>query len=44
MDPRTLEIYPGDDRSFTLYEDDGETTVRTASFRVFERCAKRLVA
>jgi alpha-glucosidase len=26
LDPLTLEIYRGADRSFTLYEDDGETT------------------
>jgi alpha-glucosidase (family GH31 glycosyl hydrolase) len=26
LDPLTLAIYPGDDRSLTLYEDDGETT------------------
>jgi alpha-glucosidase len=25
LDPLTLEIYPGADRSMTLYEDDGET-------------------
>jgi alpha-glucosidase len=25
LDPLTIEIYPGADRSFTLYEDDGET-------------------
>jgi alpha-glucosidase len=25
LDPLTLEIYPGHDRSFTLYEDDGES-------------------
>jgi alpha-glucosidase len=26
LDPLTLAIYPGGDRSLTLYEDDGETT------------------
>jgi alpha-glucosidase len=26
LDPLILEIYPGADRSFVLYEDDGETT------------------
>jgi alpha-glucosidase (family GH31 glycosyl hydrolase) len=42
-DPLTLEIYRGADRSFTLYEDDGETTryqtgaYALTSFRVTER-------
>ncbi len=26
LDPLTIEIYPGPDREFVLYEDDGETT------------------
>ncbi len=33
LDPLTLEIYRGAERSFTLYEDDGETTrYRTGAY------------
>ncbi len=35
LDPLTLEIYRGAERSFTLYEDDGETTrYRTGAYVV----------
>ena len=46
LDPLTLEIYPGSDRSFTLYEDDGETAAylngayATTSFTVLHHEAE----